>query len=390
MKVVSTVLGIFLVCCVTCDGARILGVFPIPSPSHNILGTRLMQELAHRGHEVTMVSPFPQKESKNYKGVLLTGFVEKHKEILDNVFEQNKGNFIQNIPRFSKVLTMYSEATFNHTNFHNLLNSNETFDLIIIEAMFNEAHVGIGYYYSAPVIILSTVGSNWMVNKYVANPAPASMVPDTFLGFPPRMNFVQRLLNTLGTGLMDLFHQFYHLRVQNDLLHEYFPHAPHLQDVIREHVSLLFLNADPSFDGAKPLMPNMVHIAADLGIGTTLAFDDITVDTFADAIREVVNNKMYKLQARRRSSLIRDLPQRPLDTAMFWVEYVLRHRNISHLKSPAIYLEWYQINMLDIYATLAAGVILVSALSCLVVKKLCCSKKTEKKDQQDLKKKKRN
>ncbi|GLV38201.1 UDP-glycosyltransferase family 302 member E1 [Carabus blaptoides fortunei] len=75
---------------------------------------------------------------------------------------------------------LYAESTLNHTNFQKLLMSEATFDLIIIEAMFNEAHTGIG----APVIMLSTIGSNWMVNKYVANPAPGSMVPDAFLGFP--------------------------------------------------------------------------------------------------------------------------------------------------------------------------------------------------------------
>ncbi|GLV45130.1 UDP-glycosyltransferase family 302 member K1, partial [Carabus blaptoides fortunei] len=153
--------------------------------------------------------------------------------IRKDILDINKRNFIQNIPYFAKMCRLYAESTLNHTNFQKLLMSEATFDLIIIEAMFNEAHTGIGYHYSAPVIMLSTIGSNWMVNKYVANPAPGSMVPDAFLGFPSRMSFVQRLLNTVGTWAMDLFHQFYQLRVQNDLLHEYFPEAPHLHDVIR-------------------------------------------------------------------------------------------------------------------------------------------------------------
>ncbi|GLV43697.1 UDP-glycosyltransferase family 35 member B1 [Carabus blaptoides fortunei] len=451
MQLFSTVLSIILVCCVTCDGARILSIFPVPSPSHNILATRLTKELVNRGHEVTLVSPFPQKESKNFKSVQLTGFLEKQKEMMKDLLDINKQSFFQKTLQITNICTLYSETTLNHTNFRKLLNSDATFDLIIIEAMFNEAHVGIGYHYNAPVIMLSTVGSSSIVNKFVANPAPSSMVPDTFLGLPSRMNFVQRMVNTLATGLMDLFHQFYHLRVQNNLLQEYFPDAPHLQDVIREHVSLLLLNGDPSFDGAKPLMPNMVHIggyhveepkalpqvnkqltshprlrvfithggllstteaiyhgapivgipifgdqkanmvrAVELGIGTSVAFDNITVETLTDAIREVVNNKIYKVRATQRSRLLKDQPQRPLDTAMFWIEYVLRNKDTSHLKNPAIYLEWYQINMLDVHATLAGVVILVSALFYLLMKKLCCSKKAEKKRQQELNKKKKN
>ncbi|GLV38202.1 UDP-glycosyltransferase family 49 member B1 [Carabus blaptoides fortunei] len=120
------------------------------------------------------------------------------------------------------------------------------------------------------------------------------------------------------------------------------------------------------------------------------AFDSITIETLSSAIREVVNNEKYRLQVRQRSRLIRDQPQRPMDTAMFWIEYVLRNKDTSHLKTPAIQLEWYQINMLDIYATLAGGVILVAAVFYLLMRKLCCTKKAEKKCQQELKKKKTN
>jgi hypothetical protein len=39
-------------------GARILGVFPLPSKSHMISPRVLMLELAGRGHHVTEVTPF--------------------------------------------------------------------------------------------------------------------------------------------------------------------------------------------------------------------------------------------------------------------------------------------------------------------------------------------
>jgi glucuronosyltransferase len=39
-------------------GARILGVFPLPSKSHTIIQRALMLELAGRGHQVTEVTPF--------------------------------------------------------------------------------------------------------------------------------------------------------------------------------------------------------------------------------------------------------------------------------------------------------------------------------------------
>ncbi|KAF2886726.1 hypothetical protein ILUMI_19446 [Ignelater luminosus] len=60
------------------EGVRILGVFPGATHSHFILGHTLMKELASRGHEVTVISAFPQKTPiKNYKDVDLSEILEE-------------------------------------------------------------------------------------------------------------------------------------------------------------------------------------------------------------------------------------------------------------------------------------------------------------------------
>jgi glucuronosyltransferase len=46
----------------TTQCAHILGIFPIPAKSHNIVLAALTRELARRGHHVTVVSPFPEKK----------------------------------------------------------------------------------------------------------------------------------------------------------------------------------------------------------------------------------------------------------------------------------------------------------------------------------------
>lgn len=63
------------------QSAKILGIFPMSSRSHYILGSSLLKGLAEHGHEVTMISPFEEKNPpKNsvFKNVVLTGFVEDH------------------------------------------------------------------------------------------------------------------------------------------------------------------------------------------------------------------------------------------------------------------------------------------------------------------------
>lgn len=61
------------------QSAKILGVFPVPAPSHYILGSALMRALAEKGHDVTVINPYGEKQPpKNgkYRDVLLTGFKE--------------------------------------------------------------------------------------------------------------------------------------------------------------------------------------------------------------------------------------------------------------------------------------------------------------------------
>ena len=54
-----------LIICISCicatDGANILGIFPMPSKSHMRVHSALVKELASRGHQVTVFSPFPEK-----------------------------------------------------------------------------------------------------------------------------------------------------------------------------------------------------------------------------------------------------------------------------------------------------------------------------------------
>lgn len=60
------------------DAYKILGVFPMVARSHYIVGNALMKGLADAGHEVTIISPFQEKNPiKNYKEVYLEGLKEQ-------------------------------------------------------------------------------------------------------------------------------------------------------------------------------------------------------------------------------------------------------------------------------------------------------------------------
>lgn len=60
------------------DAARILGIFPVAAYSHYALGSALMKALAEKGHEVSIITPFREKNPpKNYREIYLDGLSDQ-------------------------------------------------------------------------------------------------------------------------------------------------------------------------------------------------------------------------------------------------------------------------------------------------------------------------
>lgn len=56
---------------------KVLTIFPMISRSHYIVGQALAKGLVAEGHEVTMISPFKEKQPiQNYHEVVLDGLAE--------------------------------------------------------------------------------------------------------------------------------------------------------------------------------------------------------------------------------------------------------------------------------------------------------------------------
>lgn len=46
----------------------------------------------------------------------------------------------------------------------------------------------------------------------------------------------------------------------------------------------------------------------------------------------------------------------PLETAVYWVEHVLKYKNSNHLTPASVRLRWYELFLLDVIATYLAVV----------------------------------
>lgn len=85
----------------------------------------------------------------------------------------------------------------------------------------------------------------------------------------------------------------------------------------------------------------------------------------------------YAQNAKIRSKVLHDQPMKPLDKAMFWIEYVLRHQGAPHLRSAALNLAWYQYLLLDVIGLLGFATLAVFYTVYKLFTLLCCRKSSK-------------
>ncbi|XP_074950260.1 UDP-glucuronosyltransferase 1A1-like isoform X1 [Phalacrocorax aristotelis] len=114
------------------------------------------------------------------------------------------------------------------------------------------------------------------------------------------------------------------------------------------------------------------------GAGLTLNILEMTSKDISAALKAVINDKKYKENIKRLSDLHLDRPIHPLDLAVHWVEFVMRHKGAPHLRPAAHDLNWIQYHSLDVIAFLLTVVLLslfISLKCCLFCCRRCCCKK---------------
>ncbi|XP_036621509.1 UDP-glucuronosyltransferase 2A3-like isoform X9 [Trichosurus vulpecula] len=112
---------------------------------------------------------------------------------------------------------------------------------------------------------------------------------------------------------------------------------------------------------------NIAHMKAK-GAAVEVDFHKMTTADMLNALKTVINDPSYKENAMRLSRIHHDQPVKPLDRAVFWIEFVMRHKGAKHLRPAAHDLTWYQYHSLDVIGFLlacVATVVFIVVKSCL-------------------------
>ncbi|XP_063241754.1 UDP-glucosyltransferase 2-like [Bacillus rossius redtenbacheri] len=461
--------------------ARILGIFQLNSKSHFIVAEALMKGLAARGHQVVVMSHFPQKNPvPNYTDIDVSGsaYTVQNNVTIETALRWNTIHILDMI--WEDTLTMCRE-TMKHPKAQALLKSEESFDLVVTEICGSECTIGFAHRFKAPLVhLVTSVAFPW-THARIGNPDHPAYVPSYFLPYTSRMNFWQRLTNTVYNVLIKAGNDFYGNRPTSAVMREFFGEDVPSVEELASNASLVLVNSHFSVTGPRPAVPAFVEVGGiqiqepkklpqdlekfldesehgvvyfnmgtlvrvqslppeklgalleafaalpervlmkftgehlpgkpanlltskwvpqidvlshpktklfishgglggtqetvyagvpvvgiplfadqegninhllELGMATKLNYEDITKESLVNAIRRVIDNSSYSESARRASAVFRDRPMSALDTAVYWVEYVARHRGAPHIRSAAADMPLHQYLLLDVAAVL--------------------------------------
>ena len=117
---------------------------------------------------------------------------------------------------------------------------------------------------------------------------------------------------------------------------------------------------------------NVVKAERD-GYARFMNWDSLTEQALYDTIRDMVTQSMYRERIQHASLLLRDQPSRPLDRAIFWIEYVIRHGGATHLHTAVRHQPLYQRALLDVTMLMACIFALLAWAGYRLLRSMCCA-----------------
>ncbi|KAF5287353.1 hypothetical protein FQA39_LY15956 [Lamprigera yunnana] len=104
------------------------------------------------------------------------------------------------------------------------------------------------------------------------------------------------------------------------------------------------------------------------GIGLSFDHQTLTKEDIKNGILEIIENPKYGKRLEELKKLSEDEPMTGLEKAVWWIEYVIRHKGATHFKSPVFDVPIYQYYHLDAIVILCTFLIIVVAMFVFVAK----------------------
>ncbi|XP_059205992.1 UDP-glucuronosyltransferase 2A2-like [Centropristis striata] len=118
------------------------------------------------------------------------------------------------------------------------------------------------------------------------------------------------------------------------------------------------------------------------GVAKVMDVSEMDEEIFQNVIQEVLNEPSYRMNMQRLSRLHRDQPIKPLDNALFWIEFVMKHKGAAHLRTESYRMPWYSYHSVDVMLFLVGVVLIIVGIFVALIRCSCsmCLRRKTKRD----------
>ncbi|XP_032791501.2 LOW QUALITY PROTEIN: UDP-glycosyltransferase UGT5 [Daphnia magna] len=242
---------------------RILVLAPVCSKSHKISFMPIVEALAEKGHQVTVVTPFsPENQKPNVKEIVLKK--NALMEIDTDWFEIQKQNILKvftwTITVFRTTMKDGYDILMSNEEFQEVLRSRDV-DLVIVDAILNDFVLPIIDHINVPFIFYCPASGVPWVMDMLNVPQEYASVPVGMGDYGSQMTFMQRMGNFLSTELFFLVRKAFWLNMLKDVTNKDFPNSRSISEIERDS-QLCIINSHPATAWARPLPQNVIPIPA--------------------------------------------------------------------------------------------------------------------------------
>uniref|UniRef100_A0AAG5D4S1 UDP-glycosyltransferases domain-containing protein n=1 Tax=Anopheles atroparvus TaxID=41427 RepID=A0AAG5D4S1_ANOAO len=93
----------------------------------------------------------------------------------------------------------------------------------------------------------------------------------------------------------------------------------------------------------------LVDRAVEAGYGLKLDYQNVTEELVLDTINRMLNEPSYRYAALKASRQFREQPQKPMEKALYYIEYVLKNDGgVDYLRSGALFLSFWSRHVVDV------------------------------------------
>ena len=118
-------------------------------------------------------------------------------------------------------------------------------------------------------------------------------------------------------------------------------------------------------------VPNILR-AEQKGYAIMLDWPDFTAEKLYKAIDKAIYDPNIRANMNKMHQIIRDEKESPVDRAVFWIGYIMRHDGAYFLRPPSVHLHWYEYHHIDVILLVFMVLILLLAVKIKMI--LCCSR----------------